>query len=159
MRLFIILLMFSCQCVANVAIDEINQIIEAKSINKKQMVSKRSDIFLRDYEFIFVFRSTCPHCHKFAPVLKDFSDTFSIKVNAYSFDGPDIKGFKSNPLSKDLLQALFLDAGFKTVVPALYLINKETQETYPVLFGEATPAQLAIRISQLMQKIKERRDA
>jgi hypothetical protein len=80
-------------------------------------------------------------------------------VKSYSFDGPGISGFDSSPLTPELLQDLFLTPGFKTVVPALYLTNTETAEVYPVIFGEATPSQLAIRISELVKKIQEKHDA
>lgn len=156
------LALFSQFCMANVAVDEINQIISLKqthSLSNGSLGTSQKDDFLSDYEFIFIFRSTCPHCHNFSPVLKDFSESFNMKVRAYSFDGPGIREFDSKPLTKELLQDLFLDPGIKTVVPALYLVHKKTSETYPLLFGEATPAQLAIRISSVIQKIKENHDA
>lgn len=161
MKYVILIMLLSTSIYANQAVDDINRIIgQRDSIeNRTNPLEKKSDVFLKDYHFIFVFRSNCPHCHNFAPILKDFSKTFNIKVKSYSFDGPGISGFDSNPLTPELLQDLFLTPGFKTVVPALYLTNNETAEVYPVIFGEATPPQLAIRISELVKKIKEKHDA
>lgn len=161
-KILLVLAFVSHVCMANVAVDEINHIISLKqqyAQTEPSFKSRQKDEFLADYDLIFIFRSTCPHCHKFSPVLKDFSDSFGMNVRAYSFDGPGIKEFESKPLTKELLQDLFLDAGIKTVVPALYLAHKKTSETYPLLFGEATPAQLAIRISSVVQKIKDSHDA
>jgi conjugal transfer pilus assembly protein TraF len=36
---------------------------------------------------IFVFRGDCPHCHRFAPILKRFEEEFGFTVLAISMDG------------------------------------------------------------------------
>ena len=36
---------------------------------------------------IFVFRGDCPHCHRFAPILKRFEQEFGFTVLAISMDG------------------------------------------------------------------------
>ena len=36
---------------------------------------------------IFIFRSDCPYCHRFAPILKRFEEEFGMTVFAVSLDG------------------------------------------------------------------------
>lgn len=107
-----------------------------------------------NYEFVLFFRSNCPHCHRFVPILKDFATYYGIKIIAYSTDGPDLDGLHARKMTASEYKDYFLQGGFKAVVPALYLQNKHTDQAYPVLFGEAEPYQLAKRINELMQHIK-----
>lgn len=155
--LMIVFLLFAQSLYANQALNELNLITKEKSAiqNAKFTHSKELDDLQKNYELIFIHRSNCPHCHQFAPVLDDFSRTFSINVKAYSVDGGQLAPFESEKLSSEHFRTFFLSSGFKPIVPALFLLNKETFTAYPVLFGEAEPYQLASRISELMEHIKE----
>ncbi|WP_328585588.1 conjugal transfer protein TraF, partial [Legionella bozemanae] len=55
---------------------------------------------------MFIYRSTCPHCHQFAPILRDFASSFHIPVEAYSLDGESLDGFDSANLTPELFQTL-----------------------------------------------------
>ena len=142
---------------ANQAVDEIKEIYKLREKSRAEQSANGSDLksLQKNFQMIFIFRSNCPHCHSFAPVLKDFSEHFNIKIKAYSADGGKIASFQSSPLTPELYKTFFITAGYKPMVPALYLMNKETMQTYPVLFGEATPYQLASRTWELMKHIKE----
>ena len=117
--------------------------------------SSRLDELRNNYSLIFIFQSTCPHCQQLAPVVHDFAHTFQIELKAYSLDGQTLDSFAVQALPADLFQSLYVVGGFKTVVPALFLMNRHTLQTYAVLFGEAQPYQLANRINELMQHIEE----
>ncbi|APS84682.1 hypothetical protein AVM71_16380 (plasmid) [Piscirickettsia salmonis] len=112
-----------------------------------------------DYYFVLFYRSTCPHCHKFVPILKDFSHYYGLKIIAYSTDGGDLEGLHGKRMTAEEYRQYFLQGGFKAVVPALYLQNKYTDQVYPVLFGEATPYQFSERMNQLMTHIEESQHA
>ena len=109
-----------------------------------------------NYYFAFVYRSDCPHCHQFVPTLFDFAQTFHVGIDAYSIDGRKLDGIQGKPLTSDLFQTFYVSGGYKPMVPALFLVNRDTLQTYPVLFGEASPYQLARRINELMQHIEGR---
>lgn len=138
---------------ANVAVQQINTII-----SKSQQRNVVKDRF-KDYYFIYIFKSTCPHCKKFSPVIHDFTETFEIPVKAYSVDGGTAQALKSSLITPDIFNSLFTSAGYKPVVPALFLVNKVTHQAYAVTFGEASAVDLAARLDELMPKIKERYDA
>lgn len=153
-----LLCMVSLSTFANVALDELNQILSKKQEHKAYVRAQHKKIQeLREaYYFIFIYRSTCPHCHQFAPVLKDFVSHFHIPVEAYSLDGEPLDGFDAASLSPELFQTLYVSGDYKPVVPALYLVNRPTNQAYAVLFGEAEPAQLAKRVDELMTHLEEK---
>ena len=143
---------------ANVAVNELNLLLSKKEATKASV--KNADPAIKDlsdnYYFIFIYRSTCPHCHNFAPILKDFSDTFHFKVHAYSTDSEPLDGFSADPLTPELFQKLYVAGGYKPTVPALFLVNRHTLDAYAVLFGESSPYQLARRVQELKQHIEEK---
>lgn len=141
---------------ANVAVDELNALILKKQAATAQKAHPEIKDLSSNYYFAFIYRSTCPHCKKFAPVLKDFSDTFHIKVRAFSLDNESLDLFDATPLTPELFQTFYVAGGYKPTVPALFLVNRHTLEAYAVLFGEATPYQLAKRVHELKQHIEEK---
>lgn len=143
---------------ANPALAELNALIAKKSQHEQQQQKVQSTIreLQEQYYFIFIYRSTCPHCHQFAPVVKDFSDTFHIPLRAYSLDGQPLVGLSAELLTPALFKTLYVSGGYKPSVPALYLVHKDTDEAYAVLFGEAQPVELAQRVDTLMRHIQEK---
>ena len=144
---------FAINLYANHAVNDINSLLVKASVVK---APKKE---LADYYFIYVFKSTCPHCHQFTPLLKDLADNLSIPLKAYSIDGRTIGNLTFKPITPQLFDLLFTGAGYKPVVPALFLANKETGEVYAVSFGESNAVDLASRLNELLARIKERFDA
>jgi type-F conjugative transfer system pilin assembly thiol-disulfide isomerase TrbB len=154
---FLILWGLAMPAVPNVALDELKMLLNKKQEQQTlaQSRSKKIQEFRKQYSFIFIYRSTCPHCHQFAPVLYDFTSYYHIPVQAYSLDGQPLEGFDATSLTPELFQTLYVSGGYKPVVPALYLIHRPTTQAYAVLFGEAQPAQLAKRVDELMSHLEE----
>ncbi|HHU0006909.1 type-F conjugative transfer system pilin assembly thiol-disulfide isomerase TrbB [Legionella pneumophila serogroup 1] len=154
----IVLLLFSTHSFANVALDELTQLLNKKQEQEElaRTKNKRISALSEQHYFIFIYRSTCPHCHQFAPILRDFASSFHIPVEAYSLDGESLDGFDSANLTPELFQTLYVSGEYKPVVPALYLVNRPTNQAYAVLFGEAEPAQLANRVDELMTHLEEK---
>jgi len=106
------------------------------------------------YRFVFFFRSTCPHCHRFTPVLKDFASFYDVPIRAYSLDGPDLDNLHARKMGAAQYRKYFLSGNFKAVVPALFLQDTTTLQTYAVMFGEAPPWLLAGRMNALLKHIE-----
>lgn len=156
MRFMLLLLcLFTTLANANVAVDELNTLLAHQTGNHAEDASSERRDLSDNYYLLFIYRSDCPHCHQLAPVLADFAQTFKVDVDAYSVDGKPLAGFSARRLSPELFHTLYLNGGFKTAVPALFLVNRHTLQTYAVLFGEASPYELAARLHELMQHIKE----
>lgn len=156
--MWLVLLFLTQAIYANVAVDELNALLLKKEAPKAMAQQQNPEIkdLSDNYYFVFIYRSTCPHCHKFAPILSDFAETFHIKVRAYSLDNEPLEGFEASPLTPDLFQTFYVGGGYKPTVPALFLVNRHTLEAYAVLFGEALPYQLARRVHELKQHIEEK---
>lgn len=93
---------------------------------------------------IFVFRSDCPFCHRFAPVLKRFEQEFGITVLAVSMDGgtlPDYPDARPDNGIATRLQA--------RSVPAIYLTQPSRREIRAVGFGLMSDSELLERVAAL----------
>jgi len=96
------------------------------------------------HALVFVFRSDCPYCHRFAPILKRFEQEHGLRVYAVSLDG---KGLPEYPDARpDNGIAARLDA---RSVPALYLTAPARREIRPVGFGLMAETDLLERIAAL----------
>lgn len=96
---------------------------------------------------LFIFRSDCPYCHRFAPILKRFEHQFGMLVFPVSLDG---KGLPEYPSPQpDNGTAAKLKA---TVVPALYLTAPSKREIRPVGFGVMALGDLIERVATLAQE-------
>jgi conjugal transfer pilus assembly protein TraF len=95
---------------------------------------------------LFIFRSDCPYCHRFAPILKRFEQEFGMLVFPVSLDGKGLPEYP-NP-QPDNGTAARLNA---SVVPALYLTAPSKREILPVGFGVMALSDLIERIAALAQ--------
>jgi conjugal transfer pilus assembly protein TraF len=95
---------------------------------------------------IFVFRGDCPHCHRFAPILKRFEQEFGFAVLAISMDGRAIPEYPNARPDNGMAARLNASA-----VPALYLTAPSTREIRPVGFGVMSMTDLVERIAALAQ--------
>ena len=100
---------------------------------------------------IFVFRSDCPFCHRFAPILKRFEQDYGMTVLAISLDGGTLPDYPD--ARPDNGMAARLSA---TAVPALYLTAPARREIRPVGFGLMSMSDLLERVAALA---RDRTDA
>ena len=109
--------------------------------------------FFKHHQLIFFFASTCPHCHKAAPHLKVWADLHQADVIAVSFDRRPLPEF---PHIVAVPEALIKTA-FTTqpiTFPALFMMNIQTNQLYPVMIGEWTLPELERRLDSLIEKVK-----
>jgi conjugal transfer pilus assembly protein TraF len=93
---------------------------------------------------IFVFRSDCPFCHRFAPVLKRFAQQHGLTVLAVSLDGGTLPEYPNARPDNGIAARLNARA-----VPALYLTQPSRREFRPVGFGLMSDTDLLERIAAL----------
>ena len=93
---------------------------------------------------LFVFRSDCPFCHRFAPILKRFEQDFGMTVLAVSLDGAALPEYPNAQPDNGIAARLNPSA-----VPALYLTAPATREIQPVGFGLMSLSELIERIATL----------
>ena len=110
--------------------------------------------FFKTHIVVFFFASTCPYCHKQAPVLSRWANTYGVRVDARSFDDKAIPGFEGQrPVTKNLVDAAF--AGKPIEYPALFVMNEANGMLYSVSFGALNDAELQARMDTLIPKIMQ----
>ena len=135
--------------------------IEARSSPKREISfvpaapSNQPPIpFFKTHVVVFFFASTCPYCHKQAPVLSRWASTYGVRVDARSFDDKPIRGFEGQrPVTKDLVDAAF--AGKPITYPALFVMNESRGTLYPVSFGALNEVELQARMDNLIPRIMQ----
>jgi conjugal transfer pilus assembly protein TraF len=93
---------------------------------------------------IFVFRSDCPFCHRFAPILKRFEQEFGMTVLAVSMDGGTLPEYPDARTDNGIATRLNARS-----VPALYLTQPSKREIRPIGFGLMSDSELLERIATL----------
>ena len=99
---------------------------------------------------LFVFRSDCPFCHRFAPILKRFEQDFGMTVLAVSLDSGTLPDYPDAPPDNGIAARLNPSA-----VPALYLTDPTTRHIQPVGFGLLSMSDLIERIAALAREPRE----
>lgn len=100
----------------------------------------------RTHGLFFIFRSDCPYCHKFAPVLKRFEQNYGLTVFPVSLDGGGLPEYPSAMTDNGI--AAKLDV---RVVPAVFLAVPGSGEITPIGYGVMAEEELAERIYTITQ--------
>jgi len=115
-------------------------------------VSHAHATFFDNHKVMFFFASTCPFCHKQAPVLKAWAHDVGAEIEAYSFDNQPLPDFQDIiPATQDLVSAAF--KGEQIRYPALFIVHDKTGELYPVSVGALSESELTQRMQVLIPKI------
>ena len=93
---------------------------------------------------IFFFRSDCPYCHAIAKVLKQLEYQYGVEVIAASIDGG---GLPEYPYFKDGRN--LAESWGVSVVPALFIADKNTADHAPVGYGAMALEEIVDRMYQL----------
>lgn len=96
----------------------------------------------KDHVLFFFYRSDCPYCHAFAPMLHAFQARHGIQVVAVSIDGGPMPGFPVARRDNGIANALQVSQ-----VPAVFLAQPFTGQITPIGFGVLSESQLLERIA------------
>jgi type-F conjugative transfer system pilin assembly thiol-disulfide isomerase TrbB len=117
----------------------------------KSQIKNNSE--LRNYEFVLFYRTNCPHCISFEPILKLYSDNSHIPVRAFALSNKASTAFPNSiAVSQELVDQYF-GKGANVAVPTLFILNKNNLHAYPVSRGSLTYLELTNRMNQLVPKI------
>jgi conjugal transfer pilus assembly protein TraF len=106
---------------------------------------------LADQAGLFYFyRSDCPYCQRFSPVLRGFADRYGVEVRAISVDGGPMPDFPN--ATPDRGEFARLLEGRQSVVPAVLLLDTETGTPHWITFGLISGQELAERIFVTMSR-------
>ncbi len=95
------------------------------------------------YGIFFLFSSTCPHCHRYSPILKAFQEKYGINIMPVSMDGGGLPEWDKFMVDRGQIAKM----GIKVeAVPATILFDKETRQVLPIGFGVLSHSDLEERI-------------
>lgn len=106
-----------------------------------------------EYQFVLFYKSTCPHCVRFDPVLKEYSRETGISIKAFTTNGrslPDLPQTKA--IDQSTINKYFGTNG-SLRVPTLFVMHKTTKHVFPVSTGEMQYFELKDRMNILMKKV------
>lgn len=98
----------------------------------------------RDHAIFFFFRSDCPYCHVYAPVLERFASSYGIMVVPISVDGGAVPPFESPRADNGISRTLNVSQ-----VPATFLAQPTTGVITPIGFGVLSTDQLVNRLTTI----------
>lgn len=83
------------------------------------------------YGLFFIFKKECPYCHQFAPIVRQFIDTYGFAYKAISPDGSPLPEFPDAVADNGIIRSIN-DRG---IYPALFLVHPQTQQVIPIAWG------------------------
>jgi conjugal transfer pilus assembly protein TraF len=102
----------------------------------------------RTHVLFFLFRSDCPYCQQFAPLLRSFEQKFGLRVFAISLDGGTLPEFPLARLDNGVAAALKV-----TQVPALFLASPRSNVITPLGYGVLSESELLERLQVIATPI------
>lgn len=112
---------------------------------KKKAMNDLLATLAQDYGLFFFFKSDCPYCHEFAPVVKAFAERYGFKVMPISLDGGSVAHFENAHVAPDAVARWQVKS-----VPAVYLIDPKRGDVHPIAYGMVSSKELEERIFRLM---------
>jgi conjugal transfer pilus assembly protein TraF len=100
------------------------------------------------YGIFFFFRSDCPYCHKYSPIIKNFAIKNNINVMAISMDGGVLEDWPDALIDNG--QSVKLDLADKPV-PATIMFDKETNTVIPLGYGLMSEEEIINRMYALTE--------
>lgn len=105
------------------------------------------------YKLVLFFSNQCPHCVRFAPVIKHLRDFEGWEVEAISLNEGTLPEFpKAIFATQNMIDSAY--AGNPVVYPSLFIANKKTKALYPVAYGEMSYQELQERLAVIFEKIQ-----
>jgi len=98
------------------------------------------------HALFFFFRSDCPYCHQFAPLLRDFEAKFGLRIVPISVDGGGLPEFRSPRVDNGIARTLDVQQ-----VPALFLAEPGSGKITPLGYGVLSESELLERLYVVTQ--------
>jgi len=100
--------------------------------NQNQVKENYDDIYkiAQKKGIIYFFRSDCPYCARFSPILKQFASKFGFTVIPVAMDGKGTKEYPYPKRSDYMVSRLNV-----SVVPATFLVDPDTNSVSTIGYG------------------------
>ncbi len=118
--------------------DNMNQFHrQVKEAEDKKELTKALTALSKTHGIFFMVAKGCPYCTKFIPVVKRFAEDYGFDVLAVGNVSPNDYPFKVVS-DNGLTHAL----NTQNIYPALFLVNTQTKDVYPLSWGLSSPEDL-----------------
>lgn len=97
--------------------------------------------FANQNKLVFFYKSTCPYCQQFAPVIKDFSQRYNITVTPITLDDTSLPEFPNSQNDSGQAEKFHI-----TAEPELFVVNSATNKVTLVSDGFIDAEDLRSRI-------------
>ncbi|OGT66912.1 MAG: type-F conjugative transfer system pilin assembly protein TraF [Gammaproteobacteria bacterium RIFCSPHIGHO2_12_FULL_45_9] len=101
------------------------------------------------YGLFFFYRSTCPYCQRFSPILKQWSEAHHIPVLPITLDGIALPDFPNSHRDQGQAEAFHVSRE-----PALFTVNPHTHQAIPVSYGLLSESELRERMLAIATQLK-----
>lgn len=120
----------------------------AKQVEQDQAHANEEKVireFARHYQLYFFYKSTCPYCQRFAPILKNFAENYGFNVLPITTDGISLPEFPGS----------YVDQGESriynvTVEPTLFAVNPMTHQGMRIATGLTSQEELKQNIMLIL---------
>jgi len=99
----------------------------------------------KSYQLYFFYRSTCPYCKRFAPIVKDFGKAYGFNVLPITTDGISLPEFPDSYIDQGEKEIYGVD-----VEPTLFLVNPTTQKAIRIVTGLSSQAEIKKNIISIV---------
>lgn len=114
-----------------------------------QKLDQRIRNFAKSFGLFFIFKKECPYCHKFAPIVREFVDTYGFNYKAISPDGSPLPEFPDAVADNGAIQIV----NKRGIYPALYLVNPNTGDVIPLANGLVNIDELRSNMKLIMDSV------
>ena len=128
----------------------VNSVGRAVDINLKDEAETAAIKKLAEESGLFFFyRSTCPYCRRFAPIVKNFALQYGLTIIPITTDGIMLPEFPDSKIDQG--QAARFNVTYE---PALFAVNPYTAKAYPISYGLVSEQELRTRIVNIARDFK-----
>lgn len=92
----------------------------------------------------FFYRSSCPYCQRFAPIVKRFSERYGLTVVPITTDGTSLPDFPQSQVDSGQSSLFQVQ-----VEPALFTVDPYTHKAVPVSYGLVSEQELKARLLEI----------
>lgn len=129
------LLIASTFSYANTVSQQLHQLIETQTTKPIQAPIVNPKQQTQEYGLAFIFSSTCPYCHQFAPTLQQFEKQTGLPVYAFSVDGKGLPQYPQPLTATGDILSTFFESANNATYPALFLVNLDNRKHVPLAIG------------------------
>lgn len=126
-----------------------NYASKAKGEVRDQDIYRKMSKLKERFILVYIYKSSCPYCRDFSPVLKNFADTYKWDIGAISLDGVMSSEFPNSSDGRNM--------NIHTTTPALMAYDIKNGEVFPLSVGAIAHNDLLQRFAilhDILQKIE-----